>query len=244
MTLNEGNAKALARLEESIGYSFKSKELLRQALTHSSYRYEHSLPIGTDNESLEFLGDAILGFIMSRILYERLPNAEVGTLAKIKSYLVCAKTLYLLAEKLDLGEYLLLSKGEVKTKGREKQSVIVNSYEALISAIYLDSGLSTTEKFITSQFEVLINNVINEGKEFRDYKSMLQEYLQSMKLPEPTYHVIREEGPDHNKTYLVKLIVNQYPLAQAEGKSKKDAEELAAKKGLELLKENPDKVEL
>lgn len=244
MTIDKGNDKALAKLEESIGYSFHTKELLRQALIHSSYRYEHSLPIGTDNENMELLGDSILGFVISRILYERLPNAEVGILAKIKSYLVSAKTIYPLAEKINLGQYLLLGKGEEKTSGRNKQSVLVNSFEALISAIYLDGGLYATERFIISQFNTIIDNVINKKQEFRDHKSMLQEYLQSVKLADPSYQVIGEQGPDHKKIYIVELVVNGRPLAQAKGKSKKEAEELVAKKGLKLLKKNTNKINL
>jgi len=237
----DDNTKTLAKLEKAIGYSFNSKELLRQAFVHKSYKYEHSLPDGADNEKLEFFGDSILGFIISHILYQRLSGIEVGTLAKMKSYLVSSKNLYSLAKRLNLGEYLLLSKGEEVTKGRKKQSLLVDSYEALIAVIYLDGGLSAAEKFIISQFRAIIEDLINQKAEFRDYKSMLQEYLQSLKLSEPLYRVVKQEGPDHRRSYLVELIVEGQPLVQAKGKSKKEAEESAADKGLKILKKSWEK---
>jgi ribonuclease-3 len=236
MIYNEDWKKTLEPLEKAIGYSFRSKELLRQALTHKSFRYEQSLPLGTDNENLEFLGDAILGFIVSKLLHQLLPTVEVGTLAKMKSYLVSSKTLSLLAKKLKLGDYFFLSKGEEKTKGRKKKSLLENSFEALIAAIYLDGGLAAADKFIESQFNNLIEDVILEREEFRDFKSMLQEHLRALKLTDPHYRIIKQIGPDHKKRYLVELLINDQPIAQAEGKSKKEAEELTAKRGLELLK--------
>jgi ribonuclease-3 len=236
MTYNENWEKIIEALEKAIGYSFRSKELLRQALTHKSFRYEQSLPIGADNENLEFLGDAILGFIVSKLLYQLQPTVEVGTLAKMKSYLVSSKTLSWLAKKINLGNYLFLSKGEEKTKGRKKKSLLENSYEALIAAIYLDAGLATAERFIQSQFHSLIEDVIHEREEFRDFKSMLQEHLQSLKLTNPHYHILKQTGPDHKKRYFVELTVNNQSIAQAEGKSKKEAEKYAAKRGLQLFK--------
>ena len=224
-----------AELERRVGYSFRDPGLLEHALTHTSRANEDVSGGVIDNESLEFLGDAVLGFAIADLLFRRFPSRDEGWKSKMKAALVSTASLARLAEGLDLGQHLLLGRGEEKTGGRRKQALLADGYEALIAAIYLDGGVEHVTSFITRQFEVLINEARTPAVSFHDYKSALQERIQSAGDPLPEYVVIGETGPDHYKTFHVQVRVGGQPVADAAGRSKKEAEQEAAKRALKIL---------
>src|ERR671910_2111000 len=224
-----------AALERRIGYSFRDLGLLEHALTHTSRANEDVSGGVIDNESLEFLGDAVLGFAIADLLFRRFPERDEGWKSKMKAALVSTASLGRLAERLDLGQHLLLGRGEEKTGGRRKQALLADGYEALIAAIYLDGGVEQVSAFIARQFETLINETRTPAAAFRDFKSALQERVQSAGDPLPEYAVIGETGPDHHKLFQVQVRVGGNPMADAVGRSKKEAEQEAARLALERL---------
>jgi ribonuclease-3 len=223
----------LKDLEDTIGYSFQDKDMLLLALTHSSYANEHKKNKKGNNERLEFLGDAVLELTISDYLYHQYPDQDEGKLTKLRSSLVCEYTLSICARDISLGKYLLLSKGEDTTGGRERDSILSDAFEAVIGAIYLDGGLEKAIAFIQ---ENLLKDV--EDKQlFYDAKTILQELVQSEGLGKLSYALIAETGPDHNKNFTVRVQIGDKGYATGQGKSKKSAEQIAAYQTILELRE-------
>ena len=228
-------------LEREIGYRFRDRGLLEHALTHRSRVHEDASGGVIDNESLEFLGDSVLGFVIADMLFRQFPQHNEGEKSKLKASLVSATSLARLGERLNLGEHLILGRGEEKTGGRRKGALIADCYEALIAAIYLDGGIEPTREFIERQFEALIRDARRMGAEAaftEDYKSALQEWLQSHDRGLPAYRLVAELGPAHRRLFDVEVLVNGQPVAHAEGRSKKEAAQAAAKEALALLSQS------
>jgi ribonuclease-3 len=227
-----------AALEHRVGYDFRDAGLLEHALTHTSRANEDASGGVIDNESLEFLGDAVLGFAIADLLFRRFPERDEGWKSKIKATLVSTASLARLAEGLGLGDHLLLGRGEEKTGGRHKQALLADGYEALIAAIYLDGGFDQATAFIARQFAELIDEAREPAGMMRDFKSALQERVQSQGDRLPEYAVIGETGPDHHKMFRVEVRVGGEALADAYGRSKKEAEQEAARLALDRLSPN------
>jgi ribonuclease-3 len=222
-------------LQRAIRYRFDDRGLLEHAMTHTSRANEDVSGGVVDNESLEFLGDALLGFVIADLLLREFPSSDEGQKSKMKAALVSTNTLARQAERLNIGEHLLLGRGEEKTGGRHKQALLADTYEALIAAIYLDGGVEEARAFIVREFAPLVADARQTGVAGQDHKSALQELLQSKDLPLPDYRLVGTIGPDHQKQFQVEVLVNGESLGQATGWSKKDAEQEAARKALEKL---------
>jgi ribonuclease III len=225
-------------LERIIGYRFRDRGMLEHALTHRSRVHEDASGGVIDNESLEFLGDSILGFVIADLLFRQFPQHNEGQKSKLKASIVSATSLARLAEKIGLGDYLILGRGEEKTGGRKKLALISDCYEALIAAIYLDGGIEPARGFIERQFERLIDEARRTGAHAtftEDYKSALQEWLQQHDRGLPVYRLAAEAGPAHRRTFEVEVLVNGSAVARAEGKSKKEAAQAAARQALDAL---------
>jgi ribonuclease III len=220
-------------LQQTIGYRFRDRGLLEHAMTHTSRANEDVSGGVRDNESLEFLGDAVLGFLIADLLFGRFPELDEGQKSKIKASLVSTATLAKLAERLSLGEHLLLGRGEEKTGGRQKQALLADTYEALIAAIYLDGGVEHVRAFVGREFATLVEETRVGAAQ--DYKSTLQELVQSRGEPLPEYRLVGAAGPDHRKMFQVEVVLNGEPVADATGRSKKEAEQEAAKLALDRL---------
>lgn len=228
----------LEPLERRIGYRFKDRGILEHALTHRSRVHEDASGGVFDNESMEFLGDSVLGFAIADMLFRQFPQHNEGQKSKLKASIVSAASLARLGEKIGLGEFLILGRGEEKTGGRRKHALIADGYEALIAAIYLDGGIEPVRAFIERQFTDLIEEAKRTGVDAaftEDYKSALQEWLQSHDRGLPVYRMAAELGPAHRRMFEVEVLVNGTPIARAEGKSKKEAAQGAAKLALERL---------
>ncbi len=228
----------LEPLERRTGYRFRDRGLLEHALTHRSRVHEDASGGVFDNESMEFLGDSVLGFVIADMLFREFPQHNEGQKSKLKASLVSSASLARLAEAIGLGEFLILGRGEEKTGGRRKHAIIADCYEALIAAIYLDGGIDPARGFIERQFAALIEEARRTGAAAtftEDWKSALQEWLQSHGRGLPAYRLAAEIGPDHRKSFLVEVLVDGTPVAQAEGRSKKEAAQTAARKALELF---------
>jgi ribonuclease III len=223
-------------LQQAIGYRFRDRGLLEHAMTHTSRANEDVSGGVRDNESMEFLGDALLGFVIADVLFRDFPEFDEGQKSKTKAALVSTATLARQAERLVLGEHMLLGRGEEKTGGRRKQALLADSYEALIAAVYLDGGVEPARAFILREFGPLIAEIRRTGVAEQDYKSALQELLQSRERGLPEYRVIGSMGPDHRKLFQVEVIVNGERIAEATGQSKKEAEQEAARTALERLR--------
>ncbi len=219
------------RLEEKIGYCFQNKELLRQALTHSSYANERKINKYGDYERLEFLGDAVLEMVSSDFLFHEHPKMPEGKLTKTRASMVCEQSLAICARDLELGEYLYLGKGEEMTGGRERDSIIADVCEALIGAIYIDGGFEKAKahihRFILADLE--------DKQLFMDSKTILQEMVQK-RAKEITYKLIRETGPEHNKVFEVELLIDDEKISEGKDRSKKSAEQRAAYDAVRILK--------
>lgn len=219
-------------IEKSIGYTFKNRELLKRALTHTSYAYENGVE---SNEKLEFLGDSILEFISSKYLYGKYPELREGEMTKVRATVVCEKSLYKVAKMHNFSDFLYLGRSEQKSGGSQRPAILADSVEAVIAAIFMDGGIIPAEKFI-------IDNLKNEIEEAtkhvgdKDYKTVLQEKLQAHGEVKIEYEILQEKGPDHDKTFEAEVKCNGKVLAKGEGKSKKEAHMEAAKKALENLK--------
>jgi len=223
-------------LQQGIGYRFRDRGLLEHAMTHTSRANEDVSGGVRDNESLEFLGDAVLGFLIADMLFNEFPEHDEGQKSKIKAALVSTATLARLAERLSLGEHLLLGRGEEKTGGRQKQALLADSYEALIAAIYLDGGIEHVRAFVAREFAALVDEARRAGAAGQDYKSALQELVQSRNDPLPEYRLVGTLGPDHRKQFQVEVVLKGEPVAEATGTSKKEAEQEAARLAMERLK--------
>ena len=213
---------------------FKNKKLLALAFTHKSYLNESKEKISS-NERLEFLGDSILSFVVSQYLFDKYPNFNEGILTNLRSLLVNTKNLAEISRGLEFGKYLILSRGEEESRGRLNQSILANTFEAFIGALFLDQGIDVVWKFLD---EVLLPKapLLIKGKSLKDPKSLLQERVQAQKLNSPLYKVIKEEGPAHVRTFIVGVYVNNELIAKGQGHSKQLAEEEAANLALENLK--------
>jgi ribonuclease-3 len=224
----------LKTLEDKILYSFKNKDLLLTALKHRSFISQTIQERIDSNERLEFLGDSVLNFIVVKHLYKTYPDLDEGELSKMKSVIVSGENLSLIAREMNLGEHILLSEYEERAGGRDKSSILEDTFEAIIGAVYLDSGILKSEKII----KVLVLEDIKKALEntlTRNYKSELLELVQSNGLEPPTYEVISEEGPEHEKVFTVKAIVDGKEVSQGSSTSKKRAEQEASRKALENL---------
>jgi ribonuclease III len=222
-------------LERRIAYRFRDRGLLEHALTHKSRAHEDASGGVTDNESLEFLGDAVLGFIVADMLFHEFPQYQEGQKSKVKAALVSTSTLATLGERLGLGEHILLGRGEEKTGGRRKQALLADTCEALIAALYLDGGIDEAQRFVLRELAEEIA-LVRSPQFLRDYKSALQERLQAEDRPLPDYVVTGTTGPDHDKSFQVEVRVGGELLAEAAGRTKKEAEQEAAHAALERLK--------
>ncbi len=232
MAMNESDRTAL---EQAIGLSFSNPRHLERALTHSTVRQEAAGEFPGDNEEMEFLGDAVLGLVVSEFLLQSFPDWNAGQLSQRKARLVSAPYLHQAARRMQLGNYLFLGRGEEKTGGREKETVLADAYEAIVAAVYLDAGLAAAKAFV--QRTLLESELAEQALHGTpDAKSALQEFLQARGKRPAEYRVIHESGPDHRKMFHVEVLVEGKPLAQDEGPSKKKAEQNAAGIALEFLR--------
>lgn len=222
------------QLQRTIGYQFRDLQFLLEALTHSSYAQE-SANRPRDNEQMEFLGDAVLTFVVSVALADAFPEWEEGKLTRARANLVAAPHLFEVATRLNLGQYLRLGRGEEKTGGREKPALLVNALEAVIAALYRDGGLEAAHDFITRFIMPLDLNAAAEELFVIDYKSTLQEKLQAERTPPAEYRVVEESGPEHQKTFTVEAVAGENLMARGRGANKKSAEQEAARLILEIL---------
>lgn len=226
--------KELNDFEEIIKYKFNNIDILEKSLTHSSYSNEDKTYNKVNNERLEFLGDAVLSITVSRFIFDKFPEYPEGDLTKLRSQVVCEDTLSLVAASLNVGNYLLLGKGEEASGGRERKSILADAVEAIIAAIYIDGGYRKAEEFVLDNLTKYIQLAV-KGKIVTDHKSYLQEYYQSKSQNcKIRYVVTKEEGPDHEKMFHVNVLVNKAVVGQGSGKSKKLAEQDAARNALIL----------
>lgn len=230
--MNYSEEKVVELFEKVLGYTFMNKKLIVQALSHSSYANEKKQPKNS-NERLEFLGDSVLSIIVSDHLYKNLTNVAEGDLTKLRASLVCEKSLFDFANQINLGKYILLGKGEDNTGGRERPSIVSDAFEAVIAAIYLDGGMDAARKHIMRFIPADPLHVTKHS--FSDFKTFLQEVVQRNPEEKVEYILIGEEGPDHNKRFVVDVMLNSQVIGKGMGRSKKEAEQLAAKEALELM---------
>ncbi len=218
----------LEKLEKNIGYTFKNKELLKNALTHTSYAYEKHI---ASNEKLEFLGDSILEFISSKYLYNNFPKLSEGEMTKVRATIVCEESLYKIAKRHNFSDFLFLGKSELACHKEARPAIMADSVEAVIAAIYFDSGLEEAEKFIIENLKEEAD-IASKSVGQKDYKTVLQEKLQVHGEVHIKYEIIKEEGPDHDKKFTARVSCNGKKLAIGKGKTKKSAEMEAARKAL------------
>ncbi len=221
----------VSEFEQRIGYTFVRRDLLRRALTHKSYSHEAKDSEVRHNETFEFLGDSVLGFVIGDLLFRQFPELDEGALSKMKAFLVSAPALAAKAREYGVGEVMLLGVGEEKTGGRKKDSLLANLFEALIAGVFLDGGIEATRQMIERMFLEDIRRIDGEDLLFHDYKTALQEIAQGNGLQLPEYSVIGEVGPDHDKVFIVEVRVGSLS-ARGEGSSKKEAQQQAAKHAL------------
>ncbi|MBD5144351.1 MAG: ribonuclease III [Ruminococcus sp.] len=218
--------------EKKIGYTFKNKELLHEALSHSSYANE--LKRGRNsNERLEFLGDSVLSIVVSKHLFTHFKHLPEGELTKIRASLVCEKALFEFSKKIDLGKHILLGKGEENSGGRTRPSIVSDAFEAVIAAVFLDGGMEEAEKYVLSFIPK--NLEANSSKSLHDYKTMLQEIIQKNPEERVEYVLADQTGPDHDRNFVVQVRLNSNVIGTGEGHSKKQAEQAAAREALRLM---------
>ena len=223
----------MEKLEENIGYRFQNRSLLLTALTHSSYaneRHEDGLPC---YERLEFLGDSILGLVTADFLYHHEPPLPEGSMTRLRAELVCEQALHKVALELDIAPHMRLGRGEEHTGGRQRPSVLADMVEAIIAALYLDSGMEEARRFVLEK--VLRDAEISEMHRTKDYKTELQELVQRQPGRSVVYELIGESGPDHDKRFRFRVSVSGVPAGEGEGRTKKEAEQMAARRALEAL---------
>ncbi len=219
-------------LQKAIGYQFKNEELLKNALTHSSYAHEHKHPEWC-NERLEFLGDSVLSIVVSDYLFHNYPTTPEGELTRIRAASVCEKALFGFAKQIGLGDALLLSRGEQNTGGRNRPSILADAFEALIAAIYLDGGMNPAKAFILKYVTPTLDQ--HRQGAYKDFKTLLQEVIQQNPEDRLTYLLVEESGPDHDKCFKYEVHINSNLVGTGTGRSKKEAEQAAAKEALELM---------
>lgn len=227
----------LERLEEKIGYCYKKKELLQQALTHSSFANEQKINKSKDYERLEFLGDAVLELVSSEFLFHSNPDMSEGKLTRLRASMVCEPSLAYCARDLELHEYIRLGKGEEMTGGRLRDSIISDVMEAVIGSLYLDGGFQTAHDFIHR----FILTDLEDKILFYDAKTVLQEMIQETPQGSLNYRLIKEDGPDHDKVFVVEAYINGKPVSQGQGRTKKAAEQQAAYEAILMLRKQGDK---
>lgn len=232
MLKNSACTHDLCELEENLNYKFKDVGLLKTALTHSSFANENVKKVQS-NERLEFLGDSVLSIVVSEYIFSNYPDLPEGKLSKLRASLVCEKTLCKFSKNLNVGAFLLLSHGERNCNGENRESILADAFEAIIAAIYLDSGLDNAKEFILNFIKKEINN--NSELIFNDYKTILQEIVQKNKGETITYVLADESGPAHNKVFKMNAKINSNVVGCGVGKSKKEAEQMAAKEVLKLM---------
>lgn len=225
----------LDRLEARLGYAFRDRSLLRRALTHSSHAHEGG---GQDNESLEFLGDAALGFLVAQTLVRRFPEMDEGGLSKFKAFVVSRSNLAAVARRIDLGDHLRLGKAADRERGRANDSILADALEAVIAAALFDGGDDAARALVARLFGRQIGRLKREEVERKDYKTALQEMLQARGSPTPRYRVARSEGPPHSPVFHVSVMVDGSEVASASGRSKKEAEQNAARLAVRLARES------
>ncbi len=221
---------------DTLKRNFKNKNLIKTAWTHSSYANENRQKHLNYNERLEFLGDSVLSLITSEYLYKNFSHMPEGDLTKIRAALVCEKSLYEFAKEVDLGSHLYLGKGENSTNGRNRSSILADAFEATLAALYLDGGYENAKKFCLPFIEKSVEKAI-KGLMFKDYKTSLQEIIQKNKGEILKYKLEKEEGPDHDKKFYINVYLNSNIIGRGIGRTKKDAEQNAAKEALELMGE-------
>lgn len=225
----------MQELEKKLNYTFRDKGLLSEALSHSSYANEHRSAHLNSNERLEFLGDSVLGFVTAEYLFANHPDLPEGDLTRIRAALVCEQSLYEVAQKLGLGQFLKLGRGEEAGGGRERTSILADATEAVFAAVYLDGGIGEASALI---HRVLLDaereEVVEERR--RDYKTALQELVQRQADQVLSYRMVGEQGPDHAKIFMAEVLLNGEPFGSGSGRSKKEAEQAAARSALEVLK--------
>jgi len=232
MKLDKKRLEQIEEFQNIIKYQFKEIDIINEALTHSSYSNEYRGKHIYNNERLEFLGDSVLSTVISEYVYLKYSNLPEGELTKMRANVVCEPSLARQAKSIDLGKYLLLGKGEEVTGGRNRISILADTFEAVIGALYLDGGIETARKFILNMLKDSIE-LASKGNLFRDYKTDLQELLQSKFDDKISYRVVDEIGPDHDKTFEIEVVLGDKVLGRGRGKSKKEAEQNAAKKALD-----------
>lgn len=229
--------RSLNELEKTIGYVFKDRSILIQALSHSSYTNEKKQSHLSSNERLEFLGDAVLNIVISEKIYLEQENLDEGEMTKARSLIVCEPSLTKSAIRIKLSKFMLLGKGEELTRGRTRSSIISDAFEALIGAIYLDGGMEKVKTFINDHMKEVILPAI-KGDDFLDYKTQFQETVQKKGEIRISYEILREKGPDHDKTFTSQVKIEDKPMGIGKGKSKKEAEQNAAKNALMKLQKS------
>lgn len=236
MQLNEEEIRAF---EERIGHTFGDRALLIRSLTHKSYSHESRAGSG-HNETFEFLGDSVLGFVVGDEIFRRFPEIDEGALSKMKAHLVSAPILARKARELGMGDMLLLGVGELRSGGRTKDSLLANLFEAVIAGIYLDGGLEPARRMILRALDEDLHRIDSNDLLFQDYKTALQEIAQGLANPLPVYTVVDEVGPDHDKRFFVEVALNDTIRAIGEGSSKKEAQQQAAKEALRQYEESQE----
>lgn len=222
-------------LEKKLGYTFQDRTLLETALSHSSYANENKALSLESNERLEFLGDSVLGQIVATYLYLRYPKMPEGQMTRLRADLVCETSLHEVAQKLELGRYIKLGRGEEHTGGRERESILADAVEAVIAAMYLDGGIDVSKHFIDTY--ILAGFEAEETHSVTDYKTALQERVQRRAGQVLNYELVAQSGPDHRKTFTMRVTLNGKPIGEGSGRTKKEAEQNAAKSGLEAVGE-------
>jgi len=223
----------IEKLEQKLGYTFKNKDLIKVALTHSSKSNENkSLE---NNERLEFLGDAVLDLCVGAYLYKTLPSKKEGVLTKLRALIVCADSLFIASDKLKLGEFIMLGKGEKHSGGKYKKNIIADCFEAVLGAIYLDSDYETVSKIALNLLSDITKKAV-EGKLTYDYKTLLQEYVHSKNIKDFYYELVQIKGPEHDQIFTSKVVINSEDIGSGEGKNKKESEQHAAYNTLKKLK--------
>ena len=224
----------MRKLEETIGYRFRDRKLLETALTHSSFANERHDSGEENYERLEFLGDSILGHITADFLYRQVPPMPEGRMTRLRAELVCEQSLHRIAQRLELGKYMRLGRGEERTHGRERPSILADMVESILAAMYLDSGsLEEPRRFILN--ELLLPADLGEQHRSEDYKTALQELIQRKPNQLISYEMLGQSGPDHDKTFVFRVLVNGVSVGEGSGRSKKEAEQMAAREAMEHL---------
>lgn len=234
MILDKNFKKGMEEIQIILKHSFSSLETLQEALIHSSYANETKGKSIRYNERLEFLGDSVLGLVVSDYIFKKYKHLPEGELTKVRANVVCEPSLANIAKKINLGKYLLLGKGEENTGGRNRDSILADAFEAIIGALYIDGGIEVAREFIISNLAESIE-LASKGSLFRDYKTHLQELMQSKSSDKITYNVVNTYGPDHDKTFDVEVVTSDKVIGTGRGKSKKEAEQNAAKQAIERV---------